>query len=86
MQKGPKIGEIGACAPKGHAVSEARACTADLGVQFLSESLLALPPGLTLKFLYLEQQLMSYWSVRARGTQCVKRAREADLGAQFLCL
>ena len=78
MQKGPKIGEIGACARKGHA--------ADLGVQFLSESLLALPPGLTLKFLHLEQQLMSYWSVRARGTQCVKRAREADLGAQFLCL
>ena len=54
---------------------------------FVSESLLSLPPGLPLEFLHLEQQMMSYSSVHARGTQWVKRAsaHTADLGVQFLC-
>ena len=42
----------------------------------MSESLLTLPLGLPLKFLHLEQQLMSYRSVHGRGT---------DLEIPFLC-
>ena len=65
MQIGPKIDEIGACARKGHTVKEARARTQQILEFnfFVSEPLLALPPGLPLKFLQLEQQLMSYTSL-----------------------
>ena len=55
---------------KANKVSDACALRADLRVQFLvSESLLALPTGLPLKFLQLEVLLMSYRSEHARDTQ-----------------
>ena len=78
MEGGGRAAARSTYATKGRTVSEAHTCAQQIKWFniFVSESLLALPPGLPLEFLQLEKLLMSYRSVhvvideRAREQIC----------------